>query len=37
MTIILKEDLAKYGYKSDMKYKYLIILSYFWLYVENPT
>jgi hypothetical protein len=31
----LKEDLAKSGYKPDMKYKFLIIFLYFWLQNEN--
>ncbi len=31
----LKEDLARFGYKLDMKYKYLIIyFLYFWLLTE---
>jgi hypothetical protein len=31
----LKEDLAKSGYKPDVKYKFLIIFLYFWLQNEN--
>jgi hypothetical protein len=30
-----KEDLAKSGYKPDMKYKFLIILLYSWLQTET--
>ncbi len=30
-----KEDLAKFGYKSEMKYKSLSILLYFCLHNEN--
>jgi hypothetical protein len=29
------EQLAKSGYKSEIKSKYLIILLYFWLHNEN--
>jgi hypothetical protein len=31
-----KEDLAKSGYKLEIKYKILIILLYIWLHNENP-
>lgn len=30
-----EEDLPKFGYKSDMKCKSLIIVLYFWLHTEN--
>jgi hypothetical protein len=33
--IIPRKTLAKYGYKSERKYKPLIILLYFWLHIEN--
>jgi hypothetical protein len=32
-----EENLAKSGYKPDMKYKPLIILLYFWLHTENQV
>jgi hypothetical protein len=31
---ILREDLAKSGYKPDMKYKCLITVLYLWLHTE---
>jgi hypothetical protein len=37
MAIMWKgEDLAKYVYKPDMKYKSLMNLVYLWLHNENP-
>jgi hypothetical protein len=30
-----QEDLAKLGYKPNMKYKTLIIVLYFWLHTQN--
>jgi hypothetical protein len=33
--IIPRKTLAKSGYESEMKYKPLIILLYFWLHIEN--
>jgi len=35
MAIIPKEDFIKSGYKTNMKYKYLIVLLFFWLLIEN--
>jgi hypothetical protein len=29
------ENFVKYGYKIDMKYKFLINLLYIWLHTEN--
>jgi hypothetical protein len=37
MIFSLYKDLAKFGSKSDMKQKSLIILVYFWLHTENQN